>query len=152
MKNSCGCGAVNEGRPPLVLWCSVINTHQFHAHLTSRRRWKRNTNELGQPIKVRPSTPRSPKMRTPTSGEPGYRGQRNAGTQSPVACNEDQPRYNMPQFEYTLPGAIRCVRTPPSFSEVRDQKPRRRVRGKDPPPFGSIVREFQIFEKMCADA
>jgi hypothetical protein len=38
---------------------------------------------------------RSPKMRTPTSGELGYWGQRNAGTQSPATCNEDQPRYNV---------------------------------------------------------
>ena len=75
-------------------------------------------------------------MRTPTSGELGYWGQRNAGTQSPATCNEDQPRYNVTQFGYTLPGAIRCVRTPPSFSEVWDLKPRRRVRGKSPPPFG----------------
>ena len=38
---------------------------------------------------------RTPKLRTPTSGEVGYWGQRNAGTQSPATCNEDQPRYNV---------------------------------------------------------
>jgi hypothetical protein len=34
----------------LVLWCFVLNPHESHAHLTTRRRWERNTNERCGPF------------------------------------------------------------------------------------------------------
>ena len=35
-----------EAKPAKVLWCFVLNPHQPHARLKTRRRRERNTNEL----------------------------------------------------------------------------------------------------------
>ena len=50
----------------LVLWCFVSNPHQSHVHLTTRRRWKRNTNERCGPSHWAPATssPRPPQNLT----------------------------------------------------------------------------------------
>ena len=59
-----------RGGPVLVLWCFVLNPHQPHARLKTRRRRERNTNELcargllprGTPLFSRPLNP-TPELR-----------------------------------------------------------------------------------------
>ena len=74
-----------------------------------------------------------PNRRTSPSGEFGYWEQRNAGTQSPLRRGEPAPLH-VPQFGYTARG--NPLRSDPTLSEARGQKPHMRVSGKDPPPVG----------------